>query len=193
MNSMEVRSDLVRALRLDLVGPAAADPEAREILPQAPSRWYLTGFLIPAGTPPEKRADVDEDEEIELVPESAGLAEESNDERRAAKKAHFPSSMGLSFLVARDARELAVVVRWGEYAPGEIEGKDGKPLFCPHDIVHQRNAYFRAFGEEMPWFDKMDTKTPEGLAQWQKVIEFRNGLCTDKPHAPQVLLATFHG
>ncbi len=56
-----------------------------------------------------------------------------------------------------------------------LKGEDGKPLFSPHDIVHQRNAYLRAFGEEMPWFDKMDTKTPEGLAQWQKVLEFRNG------------------
>ena len=28
-----------------------------------------------------------------------GLAEESNEERKAAKKGFFPSSMGLSFLV----------------------------------------------------------------------------------------------
>ena len=37
---------------------------------------------------------------------SAGLAEESSEERRAARKGFFPSSMGLSFLVAKDARAL---------------------------------------------------------------------------------------
>jgi hypothetical protein len=128
--SVEVRERLVEALRLDLVGPGAGHALAEERLPDwvRPSKWYLTGFLIPTGTPHEKRADADENEDFELVPESAGLAEESNEERKAAKKAYFPSSIGLSFLVAREARDLRVTVRWGDYAPAEIEGGDGKPL-----------------------------------------------------------------
>jgi len=128
--SLEVRERLVEALRLDLVGPGEGHALAEERLPGwvRPSNWYLTGFLIPAGTPPEKRGDADEDEDLELVPESAGLAEESNEERKAAKKAYFPSSMGLSFLVAREMRELAVTVRWGDYAPAEIEGSEGRPV-----------------------------------------------------------------
>jgi hypothetical protein len=128
--SLEVRERLVEALKLDLVGPGAGHSLAEERLPGwvRPSNWYLTGFLIPTGTPAEKRADADEDEDFELVPESAGLAEESNEERKAAKKAYFPSSMGLSFLVARDAREAAVTLRWGDYAPAEIAGGDGKPV-----------------------------------------------------------------
>jgi hypothetical protein len=128
--SLEVRARLVEALALDLVGPGAGHSLAEERLPGwvRPSNWYLTGFLVPTGTPPEKRADADENEDFELVPESAGLAEESNEERKAAKKAYFPSSMGLSFLAAREARELAVAVRWGDYEPAEIEGGDGKPI-----------------------------------------------------------------
>lgn len=63
-----------------------------------------------------------------LIPESAGLAEESNEERKAAKKGFFPSSMGLSFLVPRDAHGITVIARWGEYKPTEIEGADGKPV-----------------------------------------------------------------
>ena len=63
-----------------------------------------------------------------MVPESAGLAEESNEERKAAKKGFFPSSMGLSFLVPKETRALTVTVRWGDYAQAEIEGTDGKPL-----------------------------------------------------------------
>lgn len=128
--SVEVREQLVEALRLDLVGPGDGHALADERLPGwvRPSNWYLTGFLIPTGTPPERRADPNEDEDFELVPESAGLAEESNEERKATKKAYFPSSMKLSFLVTKEARDLRITVRWGDYTPAEIEGAEGKPL-----------------------------------------------------------------
>ena len=89
-----------------------------------PSNWYVAGFLIPTGTPPDRSGDV-EDDDLDTVPESAGLTEESNDERKAARKAYFPTSIGLSFLVAGACRELLVTVRWGDYAPGEIEEADG--------------------------------------------------------------------
>jgi hypothetical protein len=130
VTSSEVRERLVEALKLDLVGPWTGHALANELLPGwvRPSNWYLTGFLIPLGTPPEKSSDADEDEDFELVPESAGLAEESNEERKSAKKGFFPSSMGLSFLVPKEARSIIVIVRWGDYAPTEIEGADGKPL-----------------------------------------------------------------
>src|SRR5438093_1662983 len=125
-SSSEVRDRLVEALKLDLVGPWAGHALAEERLPGRvrPSNWYLTGFLIPSGSPPEKSADADEDDDIGEIPESAGLAEESNEERKAAKKGFFPSSMGLSFLVPKEARALTVTVRWGDYAPAEIEGAD---------------------------------------------------------------------
>lgn len=128
--SSDVRARLVEALKLDLVGPWAGHVLAEERLQGwvRPSNWYLTGFLIPSGTPPERSADADENDDFELVPESAGLAEESNDERKAAKKGFFPSSMGLSFLVPKETRALTVTVRWGDYEQTEIEGPDGKPL-----------------------------------------------------------------
>lgn len=129
--SLEVRERIVEALKLDLVGPWAGHELAEERLPgwQRPSNWYLTGFLIPADTPPEKAADEDSEDEFEDVSERVGLAEESTEERKAAKKSYFPSSMGLSFLTAPEARRLTVRVRWGDYAPSEVEtGEDGKPL-----------------------------------------------------------------
>src|SRR5258708_7185461 len=126
--SLEVRERLVKALKLDLVGPCPGQGLADERLPgwARPSNWYLTGFLIPLGSPPEKSADADADEDVDVIPESAGLPEESNEERKAAKKGFFPSSMGLSFLVPKEARSITVIVRWGDYTPGEIEGIDGK-------------------------------------------------------------------
>ncbi len=73
-NSLEVRERLVEALKLDLVGPWAGHALAEERLRgwERPSNWYLTGFLIPAGTPPEKSADADEDDDLGEIPESAG-------------------------------------------------------------------------------------------------------------------------
>ncbi len=55
--SVEVREDIVDALKVDLVGPGAGHELARERLPanEAPSKWHLAGFLIPSGTPPVKR------------------------------------------------------------------------------------------------------------------------------------------
>src|SRR5262245_7673859 len=127
----EVRGRLVDALELDLVGPWTGHALSEERLQGwvRPSNWYLTGFLIPSGTPPEKSADADEDDDMSgEVPQSAGLAEESNEERKAAKKGFFPSSMGLSFLVPKEARALIVMARWGDYKQTEIDGLDGKPL-----------------------------------------------------------------
>ena len=44
--SLAARASVVDALQADLVGPF--DPAApEEVLPLAPSRWYLTGFLAP--------------------------------------------------------------------------------------------------------------------------------------------------
>ena len=131
MNATDVRDRLVEALKLDLVGPWAGHALADERLPGwvRPSNWYLTGFLIPSGTPPETRADADEDDDMGgEIPASAGLAEESNEERKAAKKGFFPASMGVSFLVPQETRALTLTVRWGDYSQTEIEGPDGKPL-----------------------------------------------------------------
>jgi Helicase conserved C-terminal domain len=127
--SLDVRENLVDALRLDLVGPWPGHAYAEERLPGwiRPSVWYLTGFLIPTGAAPDRRGDdSDDDDDMDgEIPESGGLAEESNDERRAAKKVHFPSSMGLSFLVAADTDSLAVHVAWGVYDRVDVEG-DGE-------------------------------------------------------------------
>jgi len=139
--SLAVRERIVDALKLDLVGPLAGDSLAEERLPGwvRPSNWYLTGFLIPDGTSPEKSCDADEDDDLNEVPENAGLAEESTDERKASKKGYFPASMGLSFLVPKEAKKITVTVRWGDYVLGEIPGADGKPF-----PVWQRQANERS-------------------------------------------------
>ena len=158
-NSLHVRDCVVEALRLDLVGPTPGSALADERLPGRvrPSNWYLTGFLIPSGTAPEQSADSDEDEELSEVPEGAGLPEESTEDRRAARKAFFPSSMGLSFLVSGDTRSLEVGVSWGDYAPGEVEDGDGKT-----QSVWQRHPRAKTIAVELKRGDRSVTRNVPG-------------------------------
>ena len=78
-------------LKPDLIGPWAGHAFDAEQLPshERPSNWYVAGILIPTGTPADRSADIDEDDDLDTVPESGGLAEESNDERGAARKEFF--------------------------------------------------------------------------------------------------------
>ncbi len=62
---VDVRADLVRALELDLVGPENEGDLGREVLPQSPSRWYLTGFLIPTEAGEAQRTDATAEEGVD--------------------------------------------------------------------------------------------------------------------------------
>ena len=55
MTPVEVPPGLVDALRLDLVGPENGSELESEVLNQAPSRWYLTGFLVPLEADPAQK------------------------------------------------------------------------------------------------------------------------------------------
>ena len=63
------------------------------------------------------------DDEAEVA-ENVGLGDDSMEERRAAKKGFFPSSMGPSFLVGEGVESLEVAVRWGDYRRIGAEGGD---------------------------------------------------------------------
>jgi len=65
MQSAEVRSKLVDALRLDLVGPADGLGDTNEVLPRAPSRWYLTGLLVPIEAAQAQRTDEQNTDELD--------------------------------------------------------------------------------------------------------------------------------
>ena len=77
--SAEIRSKLVEALKLDLVGPDNAHPFAHEILPQSPRRWYLAGFLVPKAAPKEAKRSKDDEDEGE------GDQDEGNEARRGVR------------------------------------------------------------------------------------------------------------
>ena len=133
MTSAEVRQRLVDALILDLIGPIADPSRAGERLEQGPSRWYLTGFLVPSDRPsvdlPKDDDDEDEEEDNDLFgpdddpldqPTAESVLVDDSDKNAAvvtSKRNFLPSSMGLSVLVPKGTAELKVTVRWGDYHP----------------------------------------------------------------------------
>ena len=64
--SVSVREHLVHVLREDLIGPDERSAHALETLTAAPSRWYLTGFLVPHEANDAQRADPTAQEEMDL-------------------------------------------------------------------------------------------------------------------------------
>src|SRR5439155_1345492 len=120
----DVRDLLTHALRLDLIGPEPDEPQISEILGIPPLRWYLAGFLVPWNAPAAQKQD-EEDTQGELDMANAGSGADEDDaapEPPAARRGHFPSSIGLSVLVSGDAQDLRVNVRWGDYSPLEKDG-----------------------------------------------------------------------
>ncbi len=125
MTSADVRAKLTHALRLDLVGPEPDEPQVAEVLAVPPSRWYLAGFLVPWSAPVRQKQD-EEDTQGELgfaEPATAQDDDDKSDEPPAARRGHFPSSIGISVLVPAAATLLKVTVRWGDYEPKEVGTK----------------------------------------------------------------------
>src|SRR5260370_20974372 len=115
MNSVQVRGKLGDALRLDLVGPSDTLGDAKEALPQSPSRWYLTGFLVPLDAAPEDKSDETANDELDDAGEPGGGDDDDVPEKPAARARDFPSSIGVSVLVPASAKTLKIRASWGDY------------------------------------------------------------------------------
>ena len=90
-DSAAARRYLTDALRLDLIGPRTQDTALQdERLPQAPSRWYLTGFLVPTNAPDEQRAQ-DNEEELDEPTEPIHGSDDSSTPDRGSGKAQLPT------------------------------------------------------------------------------------------------------
>jgi len=112
---LEVRDRLVEALEADLVGPMAHD----EVIENRPSRWYLTGFLVPNDTPLAERQDATVAEGMSIDADTGG--EDGDQDEVSSHHAFLPSSMGLSFLVPPGADKLEITAKWADY--NELDDK----------------------------------------------------------------------
>jgi hypothetical protein len=109
MKETDVRQCLVEALEADLVGPFVPDSHpqgGQEVLPIAPSRWYLTGFLAPQGA---RKPDDDDQDSVdgglsagtELQAEDAGSPDEENNNNK--RPVRFTSHSGARLGQSGDA------------------------------------------------------------------------------------------
>lgn len=127
MTSPEARDKLLDALRLDLVGPWAGHPYERELLPETPTRWYLTGYLVPEGAPIEQRTDAESKDDMDAAGEGVGGDECAVPDKEAAPPSLLPSSMGLSVLVSAKTSTIQTRITWGEYYWEDPLEKDVEP------------------------------------------------------------------
>jgi hypothetical protein len=127
MKSVDVRKELVDALRLDLIGPCQVRNLGTpgEVLPQAPSRWYLTGFLVPLDAGEQQRAEVEGTDELDALDEAGGTDDAGTPEPASARQRYLPSSIGMSLLVSAATRHMEVTTRWGDYHRQEPEQGEG--------------------------------------------------------------------
>jgi hypothetical protein len=137
--SAQIRQQLVEALQLDLIGPTTEHRgRLEERLPQPPSIWYTTGFLVPnafqeeAGRPAEDDLPSSADLAGEETSNDAAIRQErgededdANDSPRdtTSKRNWFPSSAGLSLIVERGST-IEVTTTWGDYSPPAKDGDD---------------------------------------------------------------------
>jgi hypothetical protein len=147
MKPVDVREKLVHTLGLDLIGPDCGSELLNELLPQAPSRWYLSGFLVPIDADPDQITDAAADETVDELSDKGGTDDATTPEQAAARRAVFPSSMGLSLLVPKEAKELRVAVRWGDYRqPAKVAGSPPQPTLFGPAVVREHQGYL--FGQE---------------------------------------------
>ena len=124
MNEVDVRRHLIKALEADLIGPFVPDSHAQggqEVLPIAPSRWYLTGFLAPQrGRVPDAEDRDSTDGGLAAGNESS--AEDAGSEEPEPKRpVRFPASMGLSvFLPPGSGDSIHVDVWYADYDKIEV-------------------------------------------------------------------------
>lgn len=116
MFSSEIRTNVLDAMKLDLIGPNHNSEQKylEEVLSVQPSTYYLTGFLVPHGS--RIQVDVEEDEANVSPDDIDDNSESGGDEANTLIK-RYPSSIGLSFLLKKGTKEFEVVCRWGEYRP----------------------------------------------------------------------------
>ena len=112
---LEVKGSLVDALQLDLIGPTGPLGNHKELLTQTPSRWYVTGFLVPTDADEDQRFDPTSNDDVDQSPAVASVDENETPEKTAARQSYLPSSMGISVLLPAGVNELDAVVRYGEY------------------------------------------------------------------------------
>jgi hypothetical protein len=118
-------------LRLDLVGPGHGHALEAEQLweSEPPSRWYLTGFLVPTSAPDHLRFDPESVEVLDApLPDEDGQGDDDvAPDAAPARRVFLPSSIGLSVLVPPGTVKIDAEVQWGDYRKIVLENDPAEP------------------------------------------------------------------
>jgi hypothetical protein len=135
----------VGQLQLDLYGPGLSDVALHvEVLEQAPSRWYLTGFLVPRNAPEEQRAgDADAEGDLDSGDDAGGSDDQATPDKASGRRAWRPSSLGLSFLITSDTSTLDATLTWGDYTFAAISDDAGSKSRTNDDEDDNRGRWQR--------------------------------------------------
>jgi hypothetical protein len=121
----DLRGELTDMVVRDLLGPAGGPDEELNQFEDHAYQRYLVGMLAPKGE------QVDAGQQDELATGDGDEGEEGAPESGVpAGNTYFPSSMGLSFVVAAGTKEIVVEAEWGQYLRVKSAlqtNKDGTP------------------------------------------------------------------
>lgn len=132
-SSLQLRAELEAMVLRDLLGPAGGE---EEIVEERNVRGrYILGLLAPKGQSafPDDTEPTDEeeqdplptiDEQDELA--TAGTDTEDGKAEQVAPKAMtmLPSSIGMTFTVSGQAKEIQITAHWGRYERTTVESQD---------------------------------------------------------------------
>ena len=120
-----IRDELTDMVIRDLLGPAGGPDEELSQFEDHVYGRYLVGMLAP------QDSDIPGGELDELAVGDGDEGEEgSEDVGVPAGSTYFPSSMGMSFVVAAETKEIVVEAEWGQYLrikSATQQKKDGSP------------------------------------------------------------------
>ena len=121
----DVRNELTDMVKRDLLGPAGGEEEELDQREDHVYQRYLVGMLAP------KDSQVEASELDELGSGDGDDGEEGNAESGVPSgSTYFPSSMGMSFVVAEKTQSIVVSCEWGHYHRVKSETQqrfDGNP------------------------------------------------------------------
>ena len=115
----QVRQKILDAVRQDLIGPRGGENEVLE--KESPTQTYITGILFPADSAITEDENYNDIEFTDAGPDSEGenygfnTDEDEKPEDSVKKGFQRPSSMGISFYIKSDVKQLNATVRYGKY------------------------------------------------------------------------------
>ena len=89
-NTFQVLTILLDAQQVDLIGPSGVLGDHRKTLPKAPSRWYLTGFLVPTDADEDQRYVPNSNDEVDQA-SAVATGDEDHTPEHAASKRYYQS------------------------------------------------------------------------------------------------------